>query len=465
MADAKAPAPGEWGAHAYRAGSEEHLDVESPDDPKRRGTQRDRIEPWLSAVFQSEHLSLLLGSGFTKAVALAAGASAAGMGLAPWEGFAPYGGVLEASGKAYAARCQRGAPNIEDQIRAVQNLLEGARIMAATGETDWQGAVAALGGALGSTVKGFADSIVATEEGIHRAIGQASVAGGDGVDALVLLQAFLLSFASRSASRERLHILTTNYDRLIEYGADLAGLHVLDRFVGTLEPRFRSSRLDIDMHYNPPGIRGEPRYLEGVVQLTKLHGSLDWRVDERGWVRKVGIPFGSPASHPALQEAAGTIMIYPNAAKDRETAEYPYVDLFRDFAAAVCRPNSALVTYGYGFGDDHINRVLGDMLTIPSTHLVIISYSDEEGRVSGFCRAVGRKAQISLLIGPHFGSLPTLVEHYLPKPAIDRITMRQTELLRHRNPLQHQPAPSEASTEPPQQPPPASGPATGEVQR
>ena len=39
---------------------------------------------------------------------------------------------------------------------------------------------------------------------------------------------------------------------------------------------------------------------------------------------------------------------YPNAAKDKETTEYPYVELFRDFAAAICRPNSTLVTYGYG---------------------------------------------------------------------------------------------------------------------
>ena len=71
-----------------------------------------------------------------------------------------------------------------------------------------------------------------------------------------------------------LHISSTAW--LIEYGVDLAGLHLLDRFVGCLEPIFRSSRLDIDMHYNPSGIRGEPRYLEGVVRLTKLHGSLDW---------------------------------------------------------------------------------------------------------------------------------------------------------------------------------------------
>ena len=65
-----------------------------------------------------------------------------------------------------------------------------------------------------------------------------------------------MSFASRAASRERLHAFTTNYDRLIEHGCDLAGLRVVDRFVGALTPVFRSSRLELDLHYNPPGIRG-----------------------------------------------------------------------------------------------------------------------------------------------------------------------------------------------------------------
>jgi hypothetical protein len=41
-----------------------------------------------------------------------------------------------------------------------------------------------------------------------------------------------------------------------------------------------------------------------------------------------------------------------------ETAFYPYADLFRDFSASLCRPNSSLVTCGYGFGDDHVNRAI-----------------------------------------------------------------------------------------------------------
>ena len=246
-----------------------------------------------------------------------------------------------------------------------------------------------------------------------------------------------MSFASRTGTRDRLQVFTTNYDRCIEAGADLAGLRLIDRFVGTLAPVFRASRLDIDLHYNPPGIRGEPRYLEGVARFTKLHGSVDW-VDYDGAIRRIGLPFGARETGTYLS-ASGfedanpmQLMIYPNAAKDRETASYPYVELFRDFAAAICRPNSTLVCYGYSFGDEHINRVIEDMLTIPSTHLVVMSYSDPLGRIMRMYSKLGRSAQITLLIGEHLGDLQTLVDNYLPKPAIDRTTIRMAELLKQR---------------------------------
>jgi hypothetical protein len=242
---------------------------------------------------------------------------------------------------------------------------------------------------------------------------------------------FLMSFASRSATRERLNIFTLNYDRIIEFGAELAGLYLIDRFVGNICPIFRSSRLKIDMHYNPPGIRGEPRYMEGVAYFTKLHGSLDWFY-KNGYIYRIGLPYGADCISKYSGDAEA-IMIYPNATKDRETSEYPYVELFRDFAAAICRPNSTVIVYGYSFGDEHINRVITDMLTRPSTHLVIIAYDDIGNRIQPFYKKAKRLAQISLLIGNLFGDLETLVDNYLPKPSIDRTTFKMAELIKARN--------------------------------
>lgn len=398
---------------------------------------RPRIEPWLTALFQSEHFSLLVGSGLSQAVHRLA----TDTGL-PW--MDSEGGVftnpklaprIEAAAEKSAAAAGREDGNIEDKLRVANELLRGLEILSAGDSDEDTAKASSLAGILkqdlNKILEDFSASILAGERGLITA------EAAKLEQAFNYLVSFLMSFASRNGTRERLQIFTTNYDRYIEAGAEIAGLHLLDRFVGSLTPIFRSSRLDMDLHYNPPGIRGEPRYLEGVARFSKLHGSLDW-IDTKKSIRRIGLPFGAESiapfiKAPGLEAEALQLMIYPNSAKDRETASYPYVELFRDFAAAICRPNSTLITYGYSFGDEHINRVIEDMLTIPSAHLVIISFGDKPlGRIMQVYKTLGRHAQVTLLIGNHLGDFKTLVDNYLPKPAIDRTTFRMTELLKSR---------------------------------
>lgn len=384
---------------------------------------RQRIEPWLTSLFQSEHLSLLVGSGLTHAVhKLATGNNATAMCALILRN---YQTEIDNSVVKAATEAGRKNGNLEDQLRVANELLRGLEILQKGNEAE------SLRTELEISIKNFAQSILNSEAGIAMAEEKLRE------QAFITLISFLMSFASRTGVRDRLNIFTTNYDRVIEAGAELAGLHLLDRFLGNLMPIFRSSRLDLDMHYNPPGIRGEPRYLEGVARYTKLHGSVDW-VQTGKDIRRVGLPFGAESVEPYLKApglngaSANQLMIYPNAAKDRETAVYPYVELFRDLAAAICRPNSTLATYGYSFGDEHINRIVRDMLTIPSTHLVVISYDDPLDRIMQTYQEMGRPSQISLLIGPALADLTSLTENYLPKAAIDKTTIRMSELLRQR---------------------------------
>lgn len=380
---------------------------------------RRAIEPWLCSLFQAEHLALLIGTGLPIALGHAAGVASATMSSAPLAG--ELSAEIESEAKSSARIAGRGdQPNIEDRLRTAITLLEGlriasdARVTSLRTEIDRQ--IVAL---LTSVLKGEEDFLIKVRTGNDRSAGD-------------LLASFLLSFASRAGTRDRLHLFTTNYDRFVEFGCDRAGIRLIDRFVGAIEPVFRASRLNIDMHYNPPGIRGEPRYLEGVIRLTKLHGSLDWRADG-STIRRCLLPFGAKSGHSEIPtNPYDSVLVYPNPAKDIETLCYPYAELFRDFAAAVCRPNAVLVTFGYGFGDDHINRIIRDALTIPSTHLVIISFDDPGGRVSRFCDRVGSDAQLTILLGSHFGDLTSLVRHYLPKPALDSARSRKTGLLQRR---------------------------------
>lgn len=393
--------------------------VNTPDSEKLR----EEIEPWLTALFQSEHLSLLTGSGLSTAIHwLAKEEAGAGMDKISFSDFSEQ---IDLASESSAKISGRGKANIEDQIRVTNELIKGISIYINTGNRGSQKLkkeIVQLEKELYSGLIDFANNVLICEKNI--------TTSAKTEKASEYLMNFIVSFASRSATRERLNIFTLNYDRVIEFGAELAGVRLIDRFVGTINPIFRSSRIEVDMHYNPPGIRGEPRYLEGVAHFTKLHGSLDWTINDNV-VKRIALPFGAADIKKYAMER-DVLLIYPNASKDRETSEYPYVELFRDYAASVCRPNSTLVVYGYSFGDEHINRVILDMLSIPSTHLVIISYADEGNRINSFYQKAKRPAQISLLVGKHFGDLKILVDNYLPKPAIDNTTFKMAELLRAR---------------------------------
>lgn len=388
--------------------NEFHEVTDAPDEKALRKI----IEPWLTAVFQSEHLSLLLGTGITTGICLDAGVAPQAMGRIE---FTTRKEEIKQFAEDEARAMGRGNANFEDDIRTAMELLKGLKILSNTEAT-------ALETEINEKLRGLIENLIKNESNVSSA--------PNGAQALALLKRFLISFASRTATRDRLHIFTTNYDRFIEYALDEAGIYTLDRFVGKLNPVMRMHKMELDYHYNPPGIRGEPRYVEGVARYTKLHGSLDWGFKEAE-IHRMPLPFGAKPLKEVLQKPADTVVIYPNASKGIDTAYFPYSELFRDFSSATCRPNSVLVTYGYGFGDSHINTIIADMMSIPSTHLVIISYDLADGRIQKFVEGCN-KSQLTLLIGDHLGSVRPLTESYLPKSAIDRISNRKHEIMEKR---------------------------------
>lgn len=398
------------------------IDTIDPDNLKKE------IEPWLSAIFQSEHLSLLVGAGLTSAVSFVADVKAQGMSRLDLED--DLAEQIKNKANEAAEKMERGEANIEDDIRIALELINGLYLL------DDKRAEP-LKKELDAKLLKFIEAILDAEQQFDDKLDKDDTKA---IEAFNLLKSFILSFTSRAASRERLNIFTTNYDRFIELAADATGVLLLDRFKGKIQPVFRNTRLELDYHYNPPGIRGEPRYVEGVARITKLHGSIDWKFQNKKIIRSL-LPFGAKSDHPEIpQEVSEKVVIYPNSSKDIETAFYPYAELFRDFSSAICQPNSVIITYGYGFGDSHINRVIEDMLTIPSTHLVIIAWDmnyAKEGESINYGAARDRiikflenknVAQCTLLIGSHFGDLKNLVEYYLPKSAIDRLTVKMQKL-------------------------------------
>lgn len=64
-------------------------------------------------------------------------------------------------------------------------------------------------------------------------------------------------------------------------------------------------------------------------------------------------------------------LVLPRAAKYLQTVGYILGELLRRFAEFMARPQTALIIAGYGFGDEHINRLIRSALLNPTLQLVI----------------------------------------------------------------------------------------------
>ena len=106
------------------------------------------------------------------------------------------------------------------------------------------------------------------------------------------------------------------------------------------------------------------------------------------------------------------LLIYPTPAKYGETLGLPYSELFRRFAVAVARPQSALFVIGYGFGDEHVNAIIRQAMAVPSFTLVIVDPAPKSPFVTELRQQHDRRIWVAT--GPTFGTLAGFVDHAFP---------------------------------------------------
>ncbi len=148
---------------------------------------------------------------------------------------------------------------------------------------------------------------------------------------------FTTTFAGVADRRSPVRIFTTNYDTLIEDALALAGVPYWDGFDGGAVA-FRSHRF------------GAPEPATGFrAHVVKLHGSIDWHIDDESRVWRVRDGDGYP-------EAERRVLIYPQATKYVATQKDPFASQFEILRRQLCTGGGhVLVTCGYSFGDEHIN--------------------------------------------------------------------------------------------------------------
>jgi len=85
------------------------------------------VEPWLSAIFQSEHLSLLIGAGLTSAVSHVAKIKAQEMARLTISD--DLSNNIHTKANESAIKMNRGEANIEDDIRIALEIINGLKIL------------------------------------------------------------------------------------------------------------------------------------------------------------------------------------------------------------------------------------------------------------------------------------------------------------------------------------------------
>jgi len=165
----------------------------------------------------------------------------------------------------------------------------------------------------------------------------------------------LLFNKSNMLPRSSIAFFTTNYDTLLEDALILERQKICDGFVGTAMGFWSP-----DLSFEDPD----------SIPVYKLHGSVDWynHVAD-GLVRsRYGVEYLSDTTH---------VMIYPQATKYVETQKDPFSHLFTHFRKRLhSRKQNILVTSGYSFGDNHINREIESAMTRPDNHTTLIVFTD-----------------------------------------------------------------------------------------
>lgn len=145
----------------------------------------------------------------------------------------------------------------------------------------------------------------------------------------------------------RVQIVTTNYDRLAEYACDAVCIPFSTGFTGGY---LRSHQV------GAPANGGA-----SVVEILKVHGSVDWFMDAQQSV--IGVP-DSVTVPPTFVP----LLVTPGTGKYLVTHEEPFRTIITRSDAAFSSARSALCV-GYGFNDRHIqpkltNRVLKEQVPV-----------------------------------------------------------------------------------------------------
>lgn len=222
-------------------------------------------------------------------------------------------------------------------IDALKDNLEKGLNGIAVGASEWGEIVSAI---RNETAKLILERTASAEERILR--------GGPDVD-YAPSRLLKLLFDGSPQNSNGIHIVTTNYDTLLELFCDLAGLPLDTGFSGfrRRKPRVSSNGI-FEKTYTRELVtqRGKGVFEHRPcksVRLYKPHGSISWLETDEGPVEVL---------NDFLTEKRSIVV--PGPSKYRDSMVNKLFDDMRAEMNDVISKSSALVCIGFGFNDDHL---------------------------------------------------------------------------------------------------------------
>ena len=183
---------------------------------------------------------------------------------------------------------------------------------------------------------------------------------------LKIYKNFYNCLGNRSRQNSPPWVFTSNYDLFNERAMDRLKIPYSNGFSGTVERRFNPATYRLTLAEQLDITSRRWATVDRFVHFCKLHGSVNWIDEGNGLypIREV---------HQYLEENTDRLMIYPTPSKQSASLTSPYSDMFREFHRQVVQDQSVLVVIGYGFGDEHINNIIFQALTLPNFRIVIFA--------------------------------------------------------------------------------------------
>ena len=182
---------------------------------------------------------------------------------------------------------------------------------------------------------------------------------------------FYRKLSLRDSNLQKPNVFTTNYDLFSERAMDNLGISYTNGFSGFVERFFNPSIFNYALAEQMDISSLKWSVIDSFIYLFKIHGSVNW-VEKESSNKLFSIQELQDVSFDKLKSEAN-YMIYPSPLKQNASLGSPYADLFREFQKRITQKQSTLVTMGFSFGDEHINNIIFQALTIPSFRLVVFS--------------------------------------------------------------------------------------------